>query len=129
MDKPAPTAEPAQSISQRSRRRRRASRTFELYVAASMLLMIALAGLSAYLIARPESLRIAVGPAGSDDVRFIHTVAQTFARERDHIRLALTATDGPAASLALLGERRTDLAVIRADLPIPNDVQAVAILR
>lgn len=129
MDGPAPTAKPAQSISQRSRRRRRASRTFALYVAASLLLLIALAGLSAYLIARPESLRIAVGPAGSDDVRFIQTVAQTFARERDHVRLALTATDGPAASLALLGERKADLAVIRADLPIPNDVQAVAILR
>jgi TRAP-type uncharacterized transport system substrate-binding protein len=129
MDTPVPTTKPVQSISHRSRRRRRAARTFALFVAGSAILVVGLAGLSAYLIARPENLRIAVGPAGSDDVRFIQTVAQTFARERDHIRLTLTATDGPAASLALLGEHKADLAVIRADLPMPNDVQAVAILR
>jgi TRAP-type uncharacterized transport system substrate-binding protein len=120
---------PAQSTSLRARRRRRAARTFALFVSASVLLLVGLAGLSAYLIARPESLRIAVGPQGSDDVRFAQTVAQTFARERDHIRLALIPTDGPAASLSLLDGGKADLAVARADLPMPNDTQAVAILR
>ena len=129
MDQSAPATSKNLAINQRSRRRRRAARAFSLFVALSVLLLVGLAAVSTYLITRPESLRIAVGPAGSDDVRFMQTVAQTFARERDHIRLALTPTDGPAASLALLGARRADLAVGRADLPMPNDTQAVAILR
>jgi len=95
---------PAQTPQMRSRRRRRAARTFALFVAASVLLLIGLAGFSAYLITRPEVLRLAVGPVGSDDVRFMQIVAQTFARERDHIRLALTATDGPAPRNARHGQ-------------------------
>ena len=113
----------------RSRRRRRAARTFALFVAASVLLLVGLAAVSVYFITRPENLRIAVGPAGSDDVRFIQAVAQSFARDRDHIRLTLQATDGSSGSLALLGSRKADLAVVRADLPMPADTQAVAILR
>lgn len=124
----APT-KPPQSTSERSRGRRRAARTFALFVSASVLLLVGLAGVSAYLILRPERLRIAVGPAGSDDVRFTQAVAQTFARDRDHVRLVVNATDGPATSLALLGDGEADLAVARADLPMPNDTQAVAILR
>jgi TRAP-type uncharacterized transport system substrate-binding protein len=124
----APTKPPLMP-SQRARGRRRAARTFALFVAASVLLLVGLAGAAAYLISRPETLRIAVGPTGSDDVRFIQSVVQTFARDRDHVRLSLTTTDGPTASLALLGDHKADLAVSRADLPMPIDTQAVAILR
>ncbi|MGM4896047.1 TAXI family TRAP transporter solute-binding subunit [Tardiphaga sp. 839_C3_N1_4] len=129
MEIPVKPPKPAQSLSQRARRRRRASRTFSLFVAVSVLLLVGLAGASIYLVTRPETLRVAVGPPGSEDVRFMQAVAQTFARERDRVRLALTATTGPAESLAALGDRKADLAVARADLPMPNDTQAVAILR
>ncbi|MDB5616660.1 TAXI family TRAP transporter solute-binding subunit [Tardiphaga sp.] len=127
MDKTTSATRPVRTELQSARRR--AARTFALFVAASVLLLVGLAGISAYLILRPETLRIAVGPAGSDDVKFIQTVVQTFARDRDHVRLTLTATEGPTASLALLGERKADLAVARADLPMPTGTQAVAILR
>jgi TRAP-type uncharacterized transport system substrate-binding protein len=100
-----------------------------LFVALSVLLLVGLAGISVYLVTRPEHLRVAVGPPGSNDVRFLQAAAQAFAQERDHIRLSLTATDGPEASLALLGDHKADLAVARADLPMPTDAQAVAILR
>ncbi|MET0970068.1 MAG: TAXI family TRAP transporter solute-binding subunit [Tardiphaga sp.] len=100
-----------------------------MFVALSVLLLVGLAGLSVYLVTRPANLRVAVGPPGSNDVRFLTAAAQTFAQERDHVRLSLIATDGPEASLATLGDRKADLAVARADLPMPTDVQAVAILR
>lgn len=129
MEAPVSPTRPPQTPSPRARGRRRAARTFALFVAASVLLLLGLAGTAAYLITRPETLRIAVGPAGSDDVRFMQSVVQTFARDRDHVRLALTPTDGPIASLALLRDHKVDLAVARADLPMPTDTQAVAILR
>lgn len=129
MDASVKPIKPLKTPSQRARGRRRAARTFALFVAASALLLIGLAGTAAYLITRPETLRIAVGPAGSDDVRFMQSVVQTFARDRDHVRLALTQTDGPTSSLALLREHKADLAVARGDLPMPADTQAVAILR
>jgi TRAP-type uncharacterized transport system substrate-binding protein len=109
--------------------RRRASRTFAAFVAASVLLCAGLAAISIYLINRPITLRVAVGPPGVDDAKFLQSMAQTFARERDHIRLTLIPTDGPEASLMLLGNRKADLAVARADLPMPNGSEAVAILR
>jgi TRAP-type uncharacterized transport system substrate-binding protein len=114
---------------QRARKRRRASRTFAAFVAASVLLCAGLAAISIYLINRPITLRVAVGPAGADDARFLQSMTQTFARERDHVRLALIPTEGPEASLVLLGDRKADLAVARADLPMPNGSQTVAILR
>lgn len=129
MDASAKPTKPFDMPSQRARGRRRAARTFALFVAASALLLIGLAGTAAYLITRPETLRIAVGPAGSDDVRFMQSVVQTFARDRDHVRLTLTPTDGPTSSLALLRDHKADLAVARGDLPMPADTQAVAILR
>jgi TRAP-type uncharacterized transport system substrate-binding protein len=129
MNAPSPLLDLNSDPARRMRSRRRAARTFALFVVASALLFVALAATSVYFITRPETLRVAVGPPGSDDVKFLQAAAQTFARERDHVRLALTATDGSAASLAMLGERTVDLAVARADLPIPNDTQAVAILR
>lgn len=114
---------------QQARKRRRASRTFAAFVAASVLLCVGLAALSVYLINRPITLRVAVGPAGTDDARFLQAMAQTFARERDNIRLVLIPTEGPESSLVILGDRKADLAVARADLPMPAGSEAVAILR
>jgi TRAP-type uncharacterized transport system substrate-binding protein len=102
---------------------------FGAFVAGSVLLCAGLAAISIYLINRPITLRVAVGPAGADDAKFLQSMAQTFARERDYIRLALIPTEGPEAGLRLLGDRKADLAIARADLPMPNGSEAVAILR
>jgi TRAP transporter TAXI family solute receptor len=78
---------------------------------------------------RPETLRIAVGPSGSDDQKLIQALAQTFARQKSAVRLAPIPTDGATQSLALLRASKTDLAVTRGDLDMPADAQSVAILR
>jgi TRAP transporter TAXI family solute receptor len=82
-----------------------------------------------YYALRPETLRIAVGPPGSDDHKVILAMAEAFASESRTVRLSPITTDGAVESLALLGAGKADLAVGRADLEMPADAQSVAIVR
>jgi TRAP transporter TAXI family solute receptor len=108
---------------------RQKRRRFSLFILlAGIFVFIAAAG-ALYFALRPETLRIAVGPSGSDDQKLIQALAQTFARERSAVRLVAIPTDGAAQSLALLAASKTDLAVARGDLNMPADAQSVAILR
>jgi TRAP transporter TAXI family solute receptor len=110
------------------RGRRRKIRSL-LLLATGLLFFAAAAGAS-YFALRPVTLRIAVGPAGSDDQRLIQALAQALAREGSSVRLSLITTIGPVESAALLGSAKTDLAVARADNPdMPVDAESVAIMR
>ena len=108
------------------RQKRRRFSFFILF--AGILVFIAAAG-ALYLALRPEVLRIAVGPAGSDDQKLIQALAQRFAREKSSVRLSVISTDSATESLARLGAGKADLAVARGDLDMPPDAQSVAILR
>lgn len=92
-----------------------------------MLIFAAIAGAS-FLILRPTTLRIAVGPPGSDDQQLIEALARSFAREGP-VRLTLMVTAGPVDSIALLRNRKADLAVARGDEEMPDGAEFVAILR
>ena len=79
---------------------------------------------------RPETLRVAVGPANSDDLKVVQTLAQAFNNQRNsQIRLRPVPTDGATASAQALAEGKADLAIIRGDLDVPKNAQAVATLR
>jgi TRAP transporter TAXI family solute receptor len=82
-----------------------------------------------YFAMRPEILRIAVGPANSDDVKVVQALTQAFTQTRSHIRLRPIQTEGAAASAKALEEGKADLAIIRGDLDVPKNAQAVATLR
>src|ERR1700739_4592325 len=82
-----------------------------------------------YFATRPVTLRIAVGPANGDDVRVVQALTQAFNQTHSHIRLHPVQTDGSAASAQLLADGKTDLAIIRGDLDVPKNAQAVATLR
>jgi TRAP transporter TAXI family solute receptor len=82
-----------------------------------------------YFAMRPVTLRIAVGPANSDDVKVVQALTQAFNQAHSHIRLRPMQTDGPTASADLLADGKTDLAIIRGDLDVPKNAQAVATLR
>jgi TRAP transporter TAXI family solute receptor len=83
---------------------------------------------SAYYFAmRPVTLRIAVGPPNSDDLKVVQTLTQSFAHS--HVRLRPLQTDGASASAAALADGKADLAIIRGDLDVPKNAQAVATLR
>src|SRR5207244_5175428 len=87
-------------------------------------------GIGAYYFAmRPVMLRIAVGPQNSDDVRVVQTLSQAFSREHGYVRLRPILTDGAIASATALSDGRADLAIIRGDLDVPKNAQAVATLR
>jgi len=83
---------------------------------------------SAYYFAmRPVTLRIAVGPQSSDDLKVVQTLTQSFAHS--HVRLRPIQTDGASASAQALADGKADLAIIRGDLEVPKNAQAVATLR
>jgi TRAP transporter TAXI family solute receptor len=82
-----------------------------------------------YFEMRPVTLRIAVGPANSDDLKVVQAVTQAFTQGHSHIRLRPTQTDGAAASAQALADGKVDLAIVRGDLDVPNNAQAVATLR
>src|SRR5438874_3951210 len=82
-----------------------------------------------YFAMRPVSLRIAVGPASSDDLKVVHALTQAFNQAHSHVRLRPVQTDGAAASATALEEGNADLAIIRGDLDVPKNAQAVATLR
>ena len=82
-----------------------------------------------YFAMRPETLRFAVGPANSNDIKIVQALTQAFAQSRSQVRLRPLQTDGAAASAEALAEGKADLAIIRGDLEVPKNAQAVATLR
>jgi TRAP transporter TAXI family solute receptor len=82
-----------------------------------------------YFAMRPVTLRIAVGPANSDDIKVVQALTQAFAHTQGQVRLRPMQTDGAAASAQALAEGKADLAIIRGDIEVPKNAQAVATLR
>jgi TRAP transporter TAXI family solute receptor len=110
-------------------RRRQQQRNYSFFILfAGLFVFVAIAG-ALYVALRPETLRIAVGPPGSDDQKLVQLLEQTFARQHNSIRLAPISTEGAVESVALLAASKTDLAVARADQEMPADAQSVAIVR
>jgi TRAP transporter TAXI family solute receptor len=99
-----------------------------LLLAAGLLIFSAITGAS-FLLLRPTTLRIAVGPPGSDDQKLIQGLAQAFAADGSPVRLSVISTAGPVESIALLTADKTDLAVARDDEEMPDHTGSVAILR
>src|ERR1700730_3335434 len=104
----------------------------------SKMMFITLAGILAiigtlagayYFEMRPVTLRIAVGPANSDDIKVVQALTQAFAQTHGYVRLRPIPTDGAAASAQTLADGKADLAIIRGDLDVPKNAQAVATLR
>lgn len=114
----------------RARRRLRLMlRQTPLVLLLGVFIVTGLAGAAFYFNDRPTTLRIAVGPAGSEDARLVHAIAQQFGRERgSSIRLAPVVKEGPGAAARALQAREVDLAVVRRDVGYPASGQAVVVL-
>jgi TRAP transporter TAXI family solute receptor len=102
-----------------------------IFVTLAGVLAIVGALVAAYYFAmRPVTLRIAVGPANSDDLKVVQNLTQAFNNQRgSQVRLRPVQTEGATASATMLGEGKADLAIIRGDLDVPKNAQAVATLR
>jgi len=110
-------------------RPRRKRKNYALLILAAGMLAFAVAAGTLYYVLRPTTLRIAVGPPGSDDQKLIQLMAQTFARDGSPVRLSPVTTDGTTESIALFSAGKADLAVARGDLNLPENAESVAILR
>src|SRR5437868_3164792 len=110
-------------------RRRRKRRSYSLLILAAGIFLFGVAAGTLYLVLRPVTLRIAVGPPGSDDQKLIQALAQTFARDRSPVRLSPITTEGATESIALFTASKTDLAVARGDLNLPANAESVAVVR
>jgi TRAP transporter TAXI family solute receptor len=106
---------------------RSVKRKMLLITLAGTLALVGAVSSAYYFAMRPVTLRIAVGPQNSDDLKVVQTLTQSFAHS--HIRLRPLQTDGAAASATALGDGKADLAIIRGDLEVPKNAQAVATLR
>jgi TRAP transporter TAXI family solute receptor len=97
-------------------------------LAAVLAIVGALAG-SYYFAMRPVHLKIAVGPPNSDDVKVVQALTQSFNQTHSYVRLRPVQTEGATESAAALADGKVDLAIIRGDLDVPKNAQAVATLR
>jgi TRAP-type uncharacterized transport system substrate-binding protein len=87
-------------------------------------------GVIAYWIAtQPLTLKIAVGPEGSEDLRIVQAIAAQLGRDRSSVLLSPVITGGSEDSAAAVEKGTADLAVVRRDVAMPKEAQAVAILR
>ena len=96
---------------------------------AAVLAIIGAAAGAYYFAMRPIPLRIAVGPPNSDDVRVVQALTQAFSQNHGYVRLRPVQTEGAAESAQALAEGKVDLAIIRGDVNVPKNAQAVATLR
>ncbi|HLJ00460.1 MAG TPA: TAXI family TRAP transporter solute-binding subunit [Bradyrhizobium sp.] len=107
---------------------RRRQNSLLLMLVFGILLFGAAAG-GLYYALQPTTLRIAVGPPGSDDEKLILAMAKAFTDDGRAIRLLPVTTEGAAESLVAFGASKADLAVARADLDMPGNAETVAIVR
>src|SRR4030095_4834477 len=91
----------ANESSDAARRRRRRSNPLLLVLWIGFLVFGAAAG-ALYYALQPVTLRIAVGPPGSDDHKVIQATAGAFASESRTVRLSPITNDGAVEALAPL---------------------------
>jgi TRAP-type uncharacterized transport system substrate-binding protein len=73
-----------------------------------------------------QVLKVAVGPADSDNAKLIAAIARHLERDGARIRFVIVPVDDPAQSAKAL--ESADLAVIRSDIAIPQNGATVVIL-
>jgi len=100
-----------------------------LVVISATLLIIGLSAAAFFFLSQPTVFKIAVGPAGSDDLRLVQFLSAKFAKDNAPVRLRTIITDNSAQSAAALDSGKVDLAVVRHDLAFPKNGQVVTVLR
>ena len=94
--------------------------------------LLAVSGLVAaafYYIGQPRTLRLAVGPLGSEDARMAAAFVQGLNRDKASVRLRLVLTEGSEDSARRIDAGQADLAMLRADIAMPSTADTVLITR
>src|SRR6478735_5166029 len=99
---------------------------------ASLAILLAVSGLAAtvfYYVNQPRTLRLAVGPLGSEDARMAAAFVQGLKRDKAAIRLRLILTEGSEDSARKIDAGQAELAMLRADIAMPSTAVTVLITR
>lgn len=94
--------------------------------------LLAVSGLAVavfYYIGQPRTLRLAVGPLGSEDARMAAAFVQGLNRDKASVRLRLVLTEGSEDSAKKIDAGQADLAMLRADIAMPSTADTVLITR
>jgi TRAP transporter TAXI family solute receptor len=108
---------------------RSAARRAVLVTIAGVLAIVGALAAGYYFAVRPVTLKIAVGPLNSDDVKVVQRLTQAFVQNKSYVRLKPVQTESAVASAEALAQGHVDLGIIRGDLEVPKNAQAVATLR
>jgi TRAP-type uncharacterized transport system substrate-binding protein len=86
-------------------------------------------GWAIYITTAPTIMRIAAGPPGSTNAKFVQMLTQRFADDHDKIRLQLVSTGGPKESAQAITKGGADLAILPSTIADSPNWPVVAILR
>jgi TRAP-type uncharacterized transport system substrate-binding protein len=93
------------------------------------LALLAGALVSWYIFFVPNTLRIGVAPPNSEQAQFLSALSAALKREDASVRLAVQTFASGAEIGPALVSRKIDMAVMRADQPLPTSALGVAILQ
>jgi TRAP transporter TAXI family solute receptor len=94
--------------------------------------LLAISGVAAsifYVLNQPKTLRLAVGPLGSEDARMAAGFVQGLNREKSSVRVRLVLTEGSEESAKRIDSGKADLAIVRADIALPAQADTALITR
>lgn len=94
--------------------------------------LLAIFGVTAaifYAVTQPRTLRLAVGPLGSEDARMAAGFVQGLSREKSPVRVRLVLTEGSEESAKRIDNGKADLAIVRADIALPSQADTALITR
>jgi hypothetical protein len=82
-----------------------------------------------FLTTEATVLRVAVGPEGSDDVRFVQALGDRMKAERAPFKIQPIVQKGAVDVADIRGKPEFDLAIVRGNMKLSTDWPVVAILR
>lgn len=82
-----------------------------------------------YYLNQPRTLRLAVGPLGSEDARLAAAFVQGLNRDKASVRLRLVLTEGSADSARKIDAGEAELAILRPDIATPSTADTVLVTR
>lgn len=91
--------------------------------------VLAVAIAAGLYLSMPTTLRIAVGPEGTEQARFVHAVQRAMIDTRQPFRLDVRTVKDSTEASKLLDKRGVDLAVARSDDPTSNEGRSIAVLQ
>ena len=74
----------------------------------------------------PVTLTVGAGPYRSDSYEMMVEVADVISRHSEELVIEVVPTSDSSRNISLLNDRKVDLATIRSDTPVVNDVRMIA---